>query len=55
MNITKEIILPLIVLVLIVVAFATLATGVWTWQLSNECAGNGGTFTVEGTMAWCRY
>lgn len=51
----KEIILPLIIIVSAVVAVSFGLTGVWTWQLSNECVANGGTFSVEGWTAWCRY
>ena len=51
----KEIILPLTVLLLIVVVIALAGAALSTWLFQSECAAEGGTYSVEGFTAWCRY
>lgn len=51
----KETILPIVLIVLVVVAVAFAITGVYLWDFSGDCTGNGGTFSIEGGTAWCRY
>lgn len=51
----KSTILPIFVLVLIVVAIAFAVTGVTVWDFANDCAAQGGTFSIDGPVANCRY
>jgi hypothetical protein len=51
----KEIVLPVLLLVLAVVAIAATLTVVTMFHDAAECASNGGTSSVEGFTQWCRY
>jgi hypothetical protein len=55
MNITKEIILPVLLLILVVLAVVSVLTGFYMMDMSSTCGQDGGTFTVEGGTAFCRY
>lgn len=52
---TYRTVAPLLLLLLAVVLVALALTGAHLYIFSGECASAGGTFSVEGTSAWCRY
>ena len=51
----KEVILPLLVWLLLAVVAAGIMTGAFLVTDSRNCNSRGGTFTVEGSTAWCRF
>lgn len=51
----KDIVFPMALLILAVVLISFALTGVWLSQVEADCIARGGTFTVEGSMAHCRF
>lgn len=51
----KEIVLPVSMWVLVVLAIVSVLTGFYVWDFANDCAASGGTYSTEGTTAWCSY
>lgn len=51
----RDIILPATLWIGMAIAFAIIATVLYVENFASDCADKGGTFSNEGTTAWCRY
>lgn len=55
MNTLREIVAPVLFWLLVVCIVAGVMTFIHTSQFKSECVGNGGSYSISGGTAHCKY